>query len=127
MGYRSNVFLKTNKTGYIMLKELNDNIKEEENRPLKYATIEKTKSDFYKISFYSFKWYEGEYEEVDNFMKMILELDEQDIPYSYIRLGEDITDIEHKCNWTDDMPEEIYSFEPVPTVYDNDKYKVVQK
>ena len=47
-------------------------------------------------------------------------LEEQDIPYSFIRIGEDISDIEHKNNWTEDMPDEISSFEPVRDVNDDD-------
>ena len=45
---------------------------------------------------------------------------EQNIPYSFIRIGEDTTDIEHKKNWTEDMPDEISSFEPVTDVNDDD-------
>lgn len=44
----------------------------------------------------------------------------QDIPYSFIRIGEDISDIEHKTNWTEDMPDEIANFEPVVDVNDDD-------
>lgn len=47
-------------------------------------------------------------------------LEEQDIPYSFIRIGEDTVDIEHKKNWTEDMPDEISSFEPVTDVNDDD-------
>lgn len=34
--------------------------------------------------------------------------------------GEDVADIEHKVNWTEDMPDEIANFEPVTDVNDDD-------
>ena len=37
-------------------------------------------------------------------------------------IGEDADDIEHKKNWTDDMPSEIESFEPVVDVNDDDPW-----
>ena len=60
------------------------------------------------------------YQEVANFYKILNRLDEQDIPYSFIRLGEDTDDIETRVNWTDDMPDEIQNFEPVVDVNDDD-------
>ena len=47
-------------------------------------------------------------------------LNEQGIPYSFIRIGEDVADIEHIVNWTEDIPDEISSFEPVTDVNDDD-------
>lgn len=46
------------------------------------------------------------------------ELDDNDIPYSFIRIGEEIDDIECRKNWTSDMPSEIETFEPVVDVND---------
>ena len=87
---------------------------------LRYAeSIKKTPSGFYKIEFDDIKWYES-FEEVKHFMDSLEILQEQDIPYSFIRIGEDSGDIEHKVNYTDDMPDEIYSFEPVVDVNDDD-------
>ena len=121
MGYRSQVYLKTTTEGWLVLKKLNDSIENPEHRPLQHAAnIQKTPTGFYKIRFDDIKWYEGTYEEVDNFMNGLDKLEEQDIPYSFIRIGEDISDIEHKNNWTEDMPYEISSFEPVRDVNDDD-------
>lgn len=53
-------------------------------------------------------------------MNGLNKLVEQNIPYSFIRIGEDTTDIEHKKNWTEDIPDEISSFEPVTDVNDDD-------
>ena len=84
------------------------------------ATVQCTPAGFYKISFDDVKWYEGTFKEVDNFMLALDVLKRQDIPYSFIRIGEDIDDIVHDCNCTDDIPDEISNFEPVVDVNDND-------
>lgn len=82
--------------------------------------IQKTASGFYKIGFESVKWYEGSYADVDNFMKALDLLRIHDIPYSFVRIGEDLTDVVHDSNWTEDMPDEIASFEPIVSVNDDD-------
>lgn len=48
------------------------------------------------------------------------ELDDNDIPYSFIRIGEDADDIDFEQNYTEDMPSEIESFEPVVDVNDDE-------
>lgn len=120
MGYRSQVYLKTTTEGWLVLKKFNDSIKNPDHRPLQYAEIQRTPTGFYKVYFDDIKWYEGSFPEVDNFMNGLEKLEEQDIPYSFIRLGEDTSDIEHKRNWTEDMPYEIETFEPVIDVNDDD-------
>lgn len=120
MGYRSQVYLKTTTEGWLVLKKFNDSIENPDHRPLQYAEIQKTSTGFYKIYFDDIKWYEGSFPEVDNFMNGLEKLEEQDIPYSFIRIGEDVDDIEHKRNWTEDMPYEIEAFEPVIDVNDED-------
>ena len=120
MGYCSQVYLKTTTEGWLIIKRRNDSIEKPEHRPLQYAEeIKKTPSGFYKIWFSDIKWYEG-YEEVKHFMDSLELLQIQDIPYSFIRIGEDSGDIEHKMNYTDDMPDEILNFEPVVDVNDED-------
>lgn len=114
------MYLKTTTEGYIILKQLNNKIEKSDDRPLQYAEIKKTPTGFYKISFDDIKWYEGTYAEVDNFMNGLDELEKQDIPYSFIRIGEDMSDIDHRTNWTEDMPDEIANFEPVVDVNDDD-------
>ena len=120
MGYRSQVYLKTTTEGYLIIKRRNDSIENPEHRMLSYAeSIKKTPTGFYRIDFDDIKWYES-FEEVKQFMNSLELLQEQDIPFSFIRIGEDPGDVEHKANWTDDMPDEIYSFEPVVDVNDED-------
>lgn len=119
MGYRSEVYLKTTTEGWIVIKQYNDKIEPAEDRPLRYAEVNKTESGFYRIEFHDIKWYDS-YKEVQHFNTAMELLKEQDIPYSFIRLGEDTEDIEHVCNWTDDIPDEINSFEPVVDISDDD-------
>lgn len=120
MGYRSQVYLKTTTEGYIVIKKFNDSIEVVAEKPLGGAIIQRTSTGFYKITFNDVKWYEGTFKEVDNFMKALDLLKEQDIPYSFIRIGEDVDDIVYDCNWTSDIPDAISSFEPVIDVNDED-------
>lgn len=121
MGYRSNVYLKTTTEGWILMKKMNDSIAIPEDKPLAYATVERTEAGFYKITFDDLKWYDT-YRQVQNFNRVLDQYEDQDIPYSFIRIGENTDDIEHKKNWTDDMPSEIESFEPVVDVNDDDPW-----
>lgn len=120
MGYRSQVYLKTTTEGYVMLKRLNNSIEPPTEKPLAYSTIQKTPTGFYKITFEDIKWYDPGSPQVLNFYIGLTKLDEQDIPYSFIRLGEDTDDIETRVNWIDDMPDEIQNFEPVVDINDDD-------
>lgn len=45
-------------------------------------------------------------------------LDDQNLPYKFIRLGEDIDDIEVRENYTEDMPEQLIGFHPSVEIYD---------
>lgn len=121
MSSYSQVYLKTTTEGYIILKRLDNSIAKTSGKPLNKAVIQRTASGFYKISFDGIKWYEGGgYENVDNFMKGLELLKKQDIPYSFIRLGEEVWDIVHEYNWTSDMPSAISSFEPLVDINDED-------
>lgn len=119
MGYRSQIALKTTTEGYLIMKQMNDAIETKEDRPLDYMEIQKTTFGFYKISQDDLKWYDS-YPDVQNFNKMLEKLEAEDIPYSFIRIGEESDDVEHKMNYTDDMPDEISSFEPIVDINDED-------
>ena len=93
MGYRSDVYLKTTKEGFDVLLKMNNEIKDKYSKPLCNAIISKSKSGFYKIIFDSVKWYE-EYEQVKNFSEALLQMAEKEIPYSFVRFGEDLDDTE---------------------------------
>lgn len=119
MGYRSQMVFKTTTEGWIIFKKFNDSIKAKDEQPLAYMDIQKTESGFYKISHDDIKWYES-YKDIQNFIKGMELLREQDIPYAFVRLGEDVEDIEVKKNYTDDMPDELESLEPVVDINDDD-------
>lgn len=127
MGYRSQVYLKTTTEGYVIMKKMNDSIKEPENKIFRWAEIHSTETGFYKIHYDDIKWYDS-YTQIQNFNKALCELGRQDIPYVFIRIGEETDDIEIHNNWTDDMPDELVEFEPLIDVYDPDatSYKVVK-
>ena len=103
-----------------MLKQLDDKIKIKEEKPLYGLTIEKTPEDFYKMSALSVKWYD-DYEQVINFNEALNQLKKQNIPFVFIRIGEDLNDVEVNQNWTDDMPEELFNFTPQVSIDDEDK------
>lgn len=128
MGYRSQVALKTTTEGWILMKKLNDSIEKEEDKPLAYMTVEQTPTGFYKISHTDIKWYDG-YSQVENFNLAMDRMTEQDIPFVFIRIGEDVDDIEVRNNWTDDMPDTIETFEPQTDIYDEDAgaYKTIME
>lgn len=62
-----------------------------------------------------------------NFYTALAQMEEQNIPFVFIRIGEDIDDIEVRNNWTEDMPGELETFEPQTTIYDEDEgnYKTI--
>ena len=120
MGYCSQIALKTTSEGWILLKRYNDMITEEDAKPLAYLNVEKTLTGFYKISHTDIKWHKG-YAQVVNFYRALTQMEEQNIPFVFIRIGEDIDDIEVKNNWTEDMPDELETFEPQTTIYDEDE------
>ena len=101
------------------MKKFNDSIENKEHQPLDGAEVNKTESGYYKITFHDVKWYDS-YTSVQNFNKVLDMYEEQDIPYSFIRLGEEMADIEHRRSWTDDMPPEIEYFEPIVNINDED-------
>lgn len=110
------------------MKRLNDKIEIEENKPLYEMTVEVTPDGFYKISNDHIKWYDS-YANVKNFNLALGQIDKQDIPYTFIRIGEDVGDIEIRNNWTEDIPDEINSFEPETEIYDESEgsYKTIME
>jgi hypothetical protein len=119
MGYRSTVLLKTTTEGYMTFKMYDSKIEKHDDKCLAWFRIERTKDGYYKFSVEGIKWYDG-YNQVENFRRVLKILEDQEIPYSFIRLGEDVDDIEHNMNWTEDMPDEISEFEPEVSWFDPD-------
>lgn len=124
MGYRSDVYLKTTTEGWVMIKKLNDSIKDEYEQPLAYSEVSVSSEGNYKIQWLDVKWYDS-YKSVQHVNNMLEEFDDQDIPYSFIRIGEETTDVEHRRSYPDDIPPEIECFEPVIDVNDEETYDTV--
>ena len=126
MSYYSQIALKTTTEGWILLNRLNDKIEKEEDKPLANLNAGKTVSGFYKIFHESIKWYDGS-KQVQNFYSALAQMKEQCIPFLFIRIGEDIDDIEVRSHWTEDMPDEIETFEPQTEIYDEDEgsYEII--
>lgn len=126
MSYCSQIALKTTTEGWILLNRLNDKIEKKEDKPLANLNAGKTISGFYKIFHEDIRWYDGS-KQVQNFYLALTQMEEQSIPFVFIRIGEDIDDIEVRNHWTDDIPDEIEAFEPQTKIYDEDEgdYEII--
>lgn len=120
MGYRSNVALKTTTEGWILMKRLNDKIENYEDKPLCAMTVQKTPEGYYKISNESIKWYDG-FSNVDNFNLALDKMQENNVPFVFIEIGEDYDDITIRNNWVDDMPDTIEEFDVRTEIVDPDE------
>lgn len=128
MGYRSQVALKTTTEGWILMKRMNDKIKYNEDKPLYAMNIGKTPTGYYKIWHDSIKWYDG-YANVDNFNKCLDKMAEQNIPFVFIKIGEDVDDIDIRNNWVDTMPDCIEEFDVRTEIVDPDEggYEIIME
>lgn len=62
---------------------------------------------FQLVEFNDIKWYEYDRADVKAFMATVGKLLVEDIPYNYLRMGEDYGDVEESSSWVDgydDMP-----------------------
>lgn len=128
MGYRSQVALKTTTEGWILMKRFNDSIKEDEDKPLYAMNVGKTPDGYYKIWHDCIKWYDG-YGNVDNFEECLDKMAEQDIPFVFIEIGEDVDDINIRNNWVDSMPDCIEEFDVRTEIVDPDEggYEIIME
>ena len=126
MSYLSQIALKTTTEGWILLKRFNDKIENPDEKPLNYLTVSKTPTGYYKISHNYIEWDKDD-PQVKNFDEVLNQMKIQNIPYSFIRIGEDVADIECRNNWTEDIPHEIGNFEPVTNINDEDwdNYEII--
>ena len=120
MGYRSQIALKTTTEGWILLKRFNDKIENPDERPLNHLTVGKTPTGYYKISHDYIKWYDRD-PQVQNFNEALHQMRIQNIPFVFIRIGEDIDDIVIQNNWTEDMPDAIETFDVERSISDEDE------
>jgi len=96
MGYRSDIYLKTTKAGYLKMRDL---IRRKSQAAYEFfttpdkMTIEKSGDrEYINMKWEYLKWYDG-YEDVDAVSAVIDEVKEEE-PLHFIRIGEDMTDIE---------------------------------
>ena len=128
MSYRSQIALKTTTEGWILLKRFNDKIENPDERPLRNLTVSVTPTGYYKISHDSIEWYEGD-PQVKNFNEALCQMKAQNIPYVFIKIGEDYDDINIQNNWTSDMPDEIETFDVERSISDADEgcYEIIME
>ena len=127
MDYRSQIALKTTTEGWILLKRFNDKIENPDEKPLRNLTVGKTPTGCCKISHGYIKWYDED-PQVQNFYEALQQMKIQNIPYVFIKIGEDIEDITILNNWTSDIPEEIETFDIARSIADADEgcYEIIE-
>lgn len=128
MSYRSQIALKTTTEGWILLKRFNDKIENPDERPLRNLTVGKTPTGYYKISHGHIKWYDVD-PQVQNFNEALHQMRIQNIPYVFIKIGEDIEDINIQNNWTSDIPDELETFDVERRISDADEgcYEIIME
>lgn len=110
MGYYSDVAFATTKEGWETIKH---NVKQASPDNYKYIVGDEhthtTKNGYIVLLLHSVKWYDDWFPEVDAFMQTLKEFDKENIPYSYLRSGEDYGDVqrleERDFNKDPDLPE----------------------
>ena len=115
MGYRSDIRIRTTKKGFeILEKEIQKKLKEkeltEDYNLLKMAEITvktEDKTEVVTIDWQYLKWYES-YAEVNIIMSSLSALAEKDIDYQYMRIGEEIDDIEEIWSVNNDSFDSFY-------------------
>lgn len=118
MGYRSDVKIRTTKEGYeVMKKFVEDYIKKnvaEDAQGLDWNLLNHAEiteaEDNVTLDWYNLKWYEccDGYEDVDAIMKSLDELSNKNIDYQYMRIGEEIDDVEEKCSINNNSFDSFY-------------------
>ncbi|MBR2492935.1 MAG: hypothetical protein IKB64_05720 [Paludibacteraceae bacterium] len=122
MGYRSQVAFKTTSEGFAIIQKRESEQEDEDLKLLKHADeIKVSKAGNYRIDWDWIKWYDS-YKDISFFMESLDKLEEMDIPYAFVRIGEDSDDTEQKYHYPDDgeMPDEIQSLEIVRDINDDE-------
>lgn len=114
MGYRSDVGIVTNDEGWKIIARANIAALE---RPVHPSTMLCHNSDTHIVFsragcyagfslkiWHDVKWYMTTDPEVRAIMEALDTLDDKGIPYTYVRIGEDITDAEERGSFDDTLP-----------------------
>lgn len=107
MGYRSEVRIATTREGYDLMCDRIDSISEgHDSYPLMGSDREPEFFDEENgtvvFGWDNIKWYVGLFCDVTNVVKALGELDEQEIPYEFCRIGESWDDIEFTTSGEND-------------------------
>lgn len=119
MGYRSDVRIRTTKKGFEIMeksieKYIMGNVKEEKLKDYDYNLLnlaEKTETkESITLDWKSVKWYKGieGYEDVDAIMYSLDILSMKNIDYQYVKIGEELDDIEEQYNMNNGSFNDFY-------------------
>lgn len=119
MGYRSDVRIRTTKKGLEIMeksieKYIMGNVKEEKLKDYDYNLLnlaEKTETEeSITLDWKSVKWYKGieGYEDVDAIMYSLDILSMKNIDYQYVKIGEELDDIEEQYNMNNGSFNDFY-------------------
>lgn len=103
MGYRSEVRIATTREGYDLMCDKVDSVSAERTSyPLmgsdRQPEFFDEESGTVVFGWDSIKWYEGLLSDVTNVVEALGELEEQEIPFEFCRIGEDWNDIEFRTS-----------------------------
>lgn len=109
MGYYSDIKLITTKEGWKKLEQATSKVRSKDDTAY-WVTSEAevmTLCDgkYALAEWNSVKWYEGNMTDVDVLMATLKTFDDQNIPYDYMRTGEEYDDFDRQygdANWADD-------------------------
>lgn len=116
MGYRSDVRIRTTKEGLEIMekfveKYIKENVNEENLEGYDYnllnLAIKTEMSGIITLDWNYMKWYDR-YKDVDAIMKSLDELSNKDIDYQYVRIGEEVDDVEERWNINNDSFDSFY-------------------
>ena len=99
MGYRSDIRIRTTKKGYeIIKKEVEKKTPKDYANVMQFAEINfKENNEIVTIDFIYLKWYEC-FEDVQAVMNSLEILKKKNIDFQFMRIGEELTDIEEIWN-----------------------------
>lgn len=117
MGYRSDVRIRTTKEGYEVMKSfvekyIKENIKEDELKGYDYNLLNSAEiteaEDSITLDWIYLKWYDGIFKEVDAVMNSLDILSDKNIDYQYMRIGEEIDDIDERWSINNGSFDDFY-------------------
>lgn len=113
MGYRSDIRIRTTKKGYEIMKAEVENFLKENNLDVLWNLLKNNGVEIEEIDnvvtidWNWLKWYE-EYKDVQAIMKSLSILSEKNIDYQYMRIGEELDDIEEIWNINNNSFDSFY-------------------